>query len=101
MPYKFVLLSSMLATAGDLVFTGDPEGNFFALDALSCNKHWSFQTGAAHRRSSISYSVNRRRYIAATSGWHHTIVGGAAACLFPNDNFRPAAALVVFALPEG
>ena len=45
MPYKFVLLSSMLATAGDLVFTGDPEGNFFALDARSGNKLWSFPDG--------------------------------------------------------
>src|ERR1700683_773629 len=29
MPYRYVLLASVLATAGDLVFTGDPEGNFF------------------------------------------------------------------------
>src|SRR5207302_1709982 len=26
-PYKYLLLASMLSTAGDLVFTGDPEGN--------------------------------------------------------------------------
>jgi alcohol dehydrogenase (cytochrome c) len=32
-PYKYVLLASVLATAGELVFTGDPEGFFFALDA--------------------------------------------------------------------
>ena len=31
--YKYVLLASMLATAGDLVFTGNPEGEFFAMDA--------------------------------------------------------------------
>src|SRR5215831_14317842 len=101
MPYKFVLLSSMLATAGDLVFTGDPEGAFFALDARSGNKLWSFQTGAGHRGSAISYSVNGKQYIAATSGWHQTIVGGAAAALFPNENFRLGSTLVVFALPEG
>ncbi len=101
MPYKFVLLSSMLATAGDLVFTGDPEGNFFALDARTGNKLWSFQTGAGHRGSAISYSVNGRQYIAATSGWHQTLVGGAAAGLFPNENFRLGSTLVVFALPEG
>ena len=100
MPYKFVLLSSMLATAGDLVFTGDPEGNFFALDARTGDKLWSFQTGAGHRGSAISYSVNGRQYIAATTGWHQTIVGGAAAGLFPNENFRLGSTLVVFALPE-
>src|SRR5579864_8836272 len=32
-PYNYVLLASMLATAGDLVLTGNPEGEFFALDA--------------------------------------------------------------------
>jgi alcohol dehydrogenase (cytochrome c) len=101
MPYKFVLLSSMLATAGDLVFTGDPEGNFFALDARTGNKLWTFQTGAGHRGSAISYSVNGKQYIATTSGWHQTVVGGAASALFPNENFRLGSTLVVFALPEG
>jgi alcohol dehydrogenase (cytochrome c) len=100
-PYKFILLSSMLATAGDLVFTGDPEGNFFALDARTGEKRWSFQTGAGHRGSAISYSVNGKQYIAATSGWHQTLVGGAAARLFPDENFRLGSTLVVFALPEG
>ena len=100
MPYKFVLMSSMLATAGDLVFTGDPEGNFFALDAKTGNKLWSFQTGAGNRGSAISYSVNGRQYIAATSGWHQTLVGGAALTLFPAESFRLGSTLVVFALPE-
>ncbi len=100
MPYRLVLLSSMLATGGDLVFTGDPEGNFFALDAKSGNKLWSFQTGAGHRGSAISYSVNGKQYIATTTGWHQTVVGGAAARLFPEEEFRLGSTLVVFALPE-
>ncbi|HJT89825.1 MAG TPA: PQQ-dependent dehydrogenase, methanol/ethanol family, partial [Bryobacteraceae bacterium] len=49
MPYKYVLLASMLATGGDLVFTGNPEGEFFALDARTGKKLWSYQTGAGHR----------------------------------------------------
>src|SRR5262249_46209386 len=40
-PYKYILLASVLATAGDLVFTGDPEGNFFALDGRNGAKIWS------------------------------------------------------------
>src|SRR5438477_203388 len=55
-PYKYLLLASMLSTAGDLVFTGDPEGNFFALDARTGEKLWSFQTGAGHRGASVAYS---------------------------------------------
>ena len=45
-PYKYVLLASVLATAGDLVFSGDPEGFFFALEC-------------AHRREALELS-NRR-----------------------------------------
>ncbi len=100
-PYRYVLLSSMLATAGDLVFTGDPEGNFFALDARSGNKLWSFQTGAGNRGSSVSYSVNGRQYIAVTTGFQQSLVGGAAVGLFPEKNFRQGSTLIVFALPEG
>jgi alcohol dehydrogenase (cytochrome c) len=94
-------MSSMLATAGDLVFTGDPEGNFFALDARSGNKLWSYQTGAGHRGSSVSYSVNGRQYIAVTTGFQQALVGGAAVGLFPEAGFRSGSTMVVFALPEG
>jgi alcohol dehydrogenase (cytochrome c) len=48
-PYKYELLASVLATQGDLVFTGDDEGHYFALDARTGQKLWSFQTGASHR----------------------------------------------------
>jgi alcohol dehydrogenase (cytochrome c) len=100
MPYKYVLLASMLATAGDLVFTGNPEGEFFALDAKSGNKLWSYQTGAGHRGASVSYAVNGRQYIAASTGWHSSVVGGAALALFPDQDWRLGSTLVVFALPE-
>ena len=100
-PYRLVLMSSMLATAGDLVFTGDPEGQFFALNAKTGEKLWSFQTGAGHRGAAVSYSVGGKQYVAATTGWQQTVVGGAAAALFPEENFRLGSTLVVFALPEG
>lgn len=101
MPYKYVLLASMLATAGDLVFTGNPEGEFFALDAKSGNKLWTYQTGAGHRGASISYSVNGRQYIATTTGFHRTVVGALVLGLFPEQDWRLGSTLVVFALPEG
>jgi alcohol dehydrogenase (cytochrome c) len=99
--YKYALLASMLATAGDLVFTGDPEGYFFALDARTGNKLWSFQTGAGHRGSAISYSVNGRQYIATPTGWG-SIAGRALVSIWPEaETFRPGSTLMVFALPEG
>ena len=101
MPYKYMLLASVLATSGDLVFTGNPEGEFFALDARTGNKLWSFQTGAGHRGSSVSYSVNGRQYIATGTGFQGALVGGAAAAMFPEASFRNGSTLVVFALPEG
>jgi alcohol dehydrogenase (cytochrome c) len=100
-PYKTVLFASLLATAGDLLFTGDPEGFFFALDARTGQKLWSFQTGAGHRGSSVTYSVNGRQYVATPTGWG-SIAGSMAAGLLPDeaDKFRSGSALVVFALPE-
>jgi alcohol dehydrogenase (cytochrome c) len=100
MPYKYLLLASMLATAGDLVFTGNPEGEFFALDAKSGNKLWSYQTGAGNRGASVAYAVNGRQYIATTTGWHVSVVGGALLTLFPDQDWRLGSTLVVFALPE-
>ncbi|HTC87701.1 MAG TPA: PQQ-dependent dehydrogenase, methanol/ethanol family [Bryobacteraceae bacterium] len=100
-PYKYVLLASMLATAGDLVFTGNPEGEFFALDAKNGDKLWSYQTGAGNRGGSVAYSVNGRQYIATTTGWHSSVVGGAVQALFPDQDWRLGSTLVVFALPEG
>jgi alcohol dehydrogenase (cytochrome c) len=100
-PYKYVLLASMLATAGDLVFTGNPEGEFFALDAKSGNKLWSYQTGAGNRGASVSYAVNGRQFIATTTGWQGTVAGGLGRALFPEQEWRLGSTLVVFALPQG
>jgi len=41
---EYYNLSSLLTTAGDLVFGGDLEGNAFALDAKTGEKLWSFNT---------------------------------------------------------
>jgi alcohol dehydrogenase (cytochrome c) len=93
------LLASVLATAGDLIFSGDPEGNFFALDARTGKRLWSFPTGAGHRGSAISYSIAGRQYIATPTGWG-SLVGQAHAALWPGPLPRPGSALFVFALPE-
>ena len=100
-PYKYVLAASMLATAGDLVFTGNPEGEFFALDARTGTKLWSFQTGAGNRGSAVSYAVNGKQYIATPTGWPMTNVGSLTQALFPDQVWRNGSTMMVFALPDG
>ena len=45
----------ILATAGDLVFSGTMEGDFFALDAWSGKLLWRFQTGGEIWANASSY----------------------------------------------
>jgi alcohol dehydrogenase (cytochrome c) len=99
-PYKYILLASMLATGGDLVFTGTPEGDFLALNARTGQKLWTYQTGAGIRSSPISYSVGGRQYIAVPTGWQKSITGTQLA-LFPGQDWRLGSTMIVFALPEG
>lgn len=99
-PVTTWIMASVLATAGNLVFTGDPEGDFFAVDAQTGARLWSFQTGAGHRGSAVTYSVGGRQYVATPTGWG-SILAGAHQGLWPNaPKARPGSALVVFALPE-
>ena|SRR5215472_2188954 len=91
-------MASILATAGDLVFSGDPEGNFFALDSRNGERLWSFQTGGGHRGSAVTYSVNGRQFVATPSGWG-SIVGGIYSTLWPGRlPPRSGSTLMVFAL---
>lgn len=98
---KHALLASLLTTAGDLLFTGDPEGYFFALDARSGEKLWSFQTGSGLRGSPVTFRAKGRQYILTPSGWGSLAAGGVSG-LFPADGklFRGGSALFAFALPE-
>jgi len=98
-PQRNIILASMLATAGDLLFTGDPLGNFFALNARTGEKLWSFQTGAGHRGSSISYMVNGRQYIATPTGMGGAVGTQISGLLEDGPMFRGGSTLVVFALP--
>ena len=98
--YPDLMLASILSTAGDLVFSGDPYGEFFALDAKTGSKLWSFQTGAGHRGSSITYSVNGRQYVATPTGWGSIAGNGLGRAAVDGPGPRGGSTLIVFALPE-
>jgi alcohol dehydrogenase (cytochrome c) len=97
---KYPLLASVLASAGDLIFSGDAEGRFFALDAATGSQLWSFQTGSGHRGSAISYAVKGRQYIATPSGWGSAVAGIMPQLWPETEGFRAGSTLFVFALPE-
>jgi len=60
--------SGILSTAGGLVFSGDMEGNFFALDAKDGKLLWRLQTGGAIYANPITYVSEGRQYVAIASG---------------------------------
>lgn len=66
---KLPMAAGMLTTAGGLVFSGDPEGNAFALDAKTGKLLWSFQTGSGVHSSPMTYMIDGKQYIVLPSGW--------------------------------
>jgi alcohol dehydrogenase (cytochrome c) len=89
------MLSSLLATAGDLVFAGEPSGEFDAFDARTGELLWQFQTGNGIHGSPMTYSVKGKQFVAVPTGWGGWIKGFA-----PELYGAPRGhALVVFALP--
>ncbi len=60
--------SGVLSTAGGLVFTGDAEGNFIALNAATGQPLWHFQTGGAVYASPMAFAVDGKQYIAIAAG---------------------------------
>jgi alcohol dehydrogenase (cytochrome c) len=60
--------AGVLSTAGGLVFTGDAEGNFIALDAASGRPLWHFQCGASVYSAPMTYAVDGKQFVAVAAG---------------------------------
>jgi PQQ-dependent dehydrogenase (methanol/ethanol family) len=77
--YTTPSLSGVMSTASGLVFTGDNEGNFMAVDAKTGKPLWHYATGASiWGAAATTYMLDGRQYVLIPSG----------------------AALVAFALPN-
>ncbi|MGR8918326.1 MAG: PQQ-dependent methanol/ethanol family dehydrogenase [Gammaproteobacteria bacterium] len=63
------LWGGVLATGGNLVFTGTPEGYLKAFDAKSGQELWKFQTGSGVVGCPITWEMDGEQYVAVTSGW--------------------------------
>jgi glucose dehydrogenase len=81
------LMGGVLATAGNLVFTGEGNGSFNAYDASNGKKLWSFQCGAGVNSPAVSYEINGKQYIAVAAGGNNQL------------DFKRGNSVFVFALP--
>jgi alcohol dehydrogenase (cytochrome c) len=62
------MIGGILATAGNLVFTGEGNGQFKAYDAETGSALWKFQAGAGVNAPPSSYTVDGKQYIAVAAG---------------------------------
>lgn len=81
------LMGGVLATAGDLAFTGEGNGWFNAYDAKSGKKLWSFNCGAGVNAPPVAYEVGGKQYIAVAAGGNTQL------------NFKRGNSVFVFSLP--
>ncbi|PYN38886.1 MAG: quinonprotein alcohol dehydrogenase [Candidatus Rokuibacteriota bacterium] len=65
-PYR--LGGGATVTAGGLVFRGEPDGNFLALDAKTGQELWRFQTGFGADAPPVVYEVDGEQYVAIATG---------------------------------
>jgi lanthanide-dependent methanol dehydrogenase len=92
---KFMTMSGVLATAGDLVFYGTADGWFRAVDARSGKVLWSHKLGSGVIGQPMTFvGPDKRQYVAVYSG-----VGGAAMVSSKMPGFPPrGSTLYVFSL---
>ena len=62
------MYAALTPTAGNVLFTGDLDGNFLALDARNGKKLYGFDTGGPIAGGVITYDVKGKQYVAVASG---------------------------------
>jgi alcohol dehydrogenase (cytochrome c) len=62
-------LAGVMSTASGLVFTGDQEGNFIALDSATGEELWHYQTGTSiWGAAAMTYLLDGRQHVLIPSG---------------------------------
>jgi quinohemoprotein ethanol dehydrogenase len=67
-PYRVGQGGGSTTTAGGLVFRGEPDGNFLAINAKTGEELWRFQTGFGADAPPAVYEVNGDEYVAIATG---------------------------------
>lgn len=60
--------SGILATAGGVLFYGDPNGNIVAVDERNGKDLWHFVTNAIIKAAPMTYSIGGRQFVAIAAG---------------------------------
>jgi alcohol dehydrogenase (cytochrome c) len=60
--------AGLISTAGNLLFGGTNEGDFFALDAAAGRPLWRFQTGGSIHANPITYLSAGKQHVAIAAG---------------------------------
>lgn len=99
--YDLPPLSSVLTTAGGLVFTGDMEGRIYAYDADDGAELWRFSAGSGIRGGPVSYAAGGRQYIVVPTGLGSHAPGFLAGAFPRIKDLSGGAALIAFTLDSG
>jgi alcohol dehydrogenase (cytochrome c) len=67
-PAKAKSWSGVLATASGLVFYGEPNGGFAAVDERDGKSLWRFPTNIHMKASPMTFMVRGKQYIAVAAG---------------------------------
>jgi alcohol dehydrogenase (cytochrome c) len=90
---------SVVATGGRLLFFGDSNGRFKALDQDTGEPLWEINIGSPVTGFPVTYAVEGQQYVAVSTG--RSLNTGALARLNPGHRPSVGNNLFVFALPEG
>ncbi len=82
------LVAAVTATSGGVLFTGDLDNNFLAIDAGSGKTLYKFNTGGSIGGGVLSYALDGKQYVATTSGVVSGFFGGTG-----------TSAIIIFSLP--
>ena len=82
------LVAGITVTSGGMLFTGDLNNDFLAIDASNGKTLYHFNTGGTIGGGVISYQLAGKQYVATTSGVVSGFFGGSG-----------TSAVIVFALP--
>ncbi|MCW5717613.1 MAG: PQQ-binding-like beta-propeller repeat protein [Chitinophagaceae bacterium] len=92
--------SPVLITAGGLVFNGNADRYFFAVDIDTGERIWQTRLGSGISGYMSTYAIDGRQYVAVVAGQNSNGNNQLSPAMALTDNVSTANMVYVFALPE-